>query len=383
MIFLCALRASVVKNGVRKRLAMDTDKSFATTAKSTNNTGLIARLQSVPGQIWMVLAMLSFAAGNVYDQAATQNINRPHPLVAATIQAIPVFLYGLLGYLLFVRPSRAHKTIVETAEIKAERRRGWRLFAIAGVFTQIGTAAFFQALIVSHYQGLNITLPFVQTWELMAILMGAFFLKEKPTWTLYVGMVIMVCGLAGVAIATHAQEDPFKSPDWYWAIPCGLGAAFCWATAAILARVGMQKGVNPFGGLGVQYFVGGIAAAALLWILDLFQGQDNLSQVVKLDGQVLLYVIGGAVINGILATGFLTFALRVAPAHKVLPINAVYPALAVLLGWLILGDKNRPELWAFLSLLVVAGGLIFTQVGPYLLEKKPGVRRPAESQESV
>ncbi len=362
---------------------METDIRGTTDQKKS---GIVAAVQRVPGQVWMVFAMLSFAAGNVYDQAATQNINRPGALAAATIQAVPVFLYGLIGYLLFSRVSRSKTVVVETAEVKRDRRRGWMLFAIAGVFTQIGTAAFFQALIVSGFQGLNITLPFVQTWELMAILMGVFLLKERPTFHLYIGMVVMVLGLARVAIATHAQEDPFKSSDWFWAIPLGLTAAFCWASAAILARVGMRRGVSPFGGLAAQYLAGFVAAFLLLCVLangkiELLSA-DQISKQFTLDGQVWLYVIGGALINGVLATGFLTFALRVAPAYKVLPINAVYPALAVLLSWLFLGDKNRPDLFAFISLLVVAIGLVYTQVGPMLFSRPshPGISQANRSE---
>jgi drug/metabolite transporter (DMT)-like permease len=329
----------------------------------------------------MTLAMLSFAAGNVYDQAATQNINRPGALAAAAIQSIPIFLYALVLYLLVIVPARRRVIVVGTSEIKQRHNYGRWQFALAGILTQLGTAAFFQALIVSGFQGLNITLPFVQTWELMAIIMGVLFLKERPTVHLYIGMVVMVLGLAGVAIATHSQEDPFKSPDWFWAIPLGLIAAFCWASSAILAKAGMRRGVSPFGGLTIQYFAGFWAAFILMWFLGNGKFQilsiEQIGQSFNLSGQVWLYLLGGAIINGILATGFLTFALRVAPAYKVLPINAVYPALAVLLGWLFLGDRNRPDLWAFLALLVVAVGLIYTQVGPNLFKRQehPGIGR--------
>ena len=351
------------------------------TSKKMKQPNLFTLLEQVPGQVWMTLAMLSFAAGNVYDQAATQNINRPGALAAATIQTIPIILYALAVYLIVIRRRRSNTAHVETTEVKQYRGQGRWLFMLAGVFTQIGTAAFFQALIVSGFQGLNITLPFVQTWELIAIIMGVVFLKEKATRYIYAGMIIMVIGLAGVAIATHSQENPFLSKDWWWAIPFGLGAAFCWASAAILARGGMNRGVSAFGGLALQYFAGAIGAFLLMCVLGNGKFElltfNEIGQQFTLSEQVWLYLLGGAIINGILATGFLTFALRVAPAYKVLPINAVYPALAVLLSWLALGDRNRPDLWAFLSLLVVAAGLIFTQVGPIILpaRARPGIAR--------
>jgi drug/metabolite transporter (DMT)-like permease len=322
-----------------------------------NQTGWRSTLARVPGQAWMALAAISFAVGNVYDQAATQNLNRPDAWVAASLQAMPVFLYGLIGFLFFV-PKSAKST---TASRQPATLNGWALFAIAGVITQAGTAAFFQALIETKYQGLSITLPFVQTWELMAIFIAAIFLKEKPAWTVYVGMVIVVAGLAGITLF-NATTPPLDAPNWWLAIPYGLAAAACWATSSILARSAMKQGVNPFGGLAVQYLFGGVSA----FIMVLIQG--NLAKF-GLTPEVFWYVMGGAVINGILATGFLTFALRVAPAHKVLPINAVYPALSVLLGFLFLG--NPVQILAFVCMLVVAGGLVFAQVGARLFGNPP------------
>jgi drug/metabolite transporter (DMT)-like permease len=304
----------------------------------------------------MALAAISFAVGNVYDQAATQNINRPDAWVAASLQSIPVFLYGLIGFLFFV--PKATKSSPVT--LYSSPLSSWALFAIAGVITQAGTAAFFQALIETKYQGLSITLPFVQTWELMAIFIAAIFLKEKPAWTVYVGMLIVVVGLAGITLF-NATTPPLDAPNWWLAIPYGLAAAACWATSSILARSAMRQGVNPFGGLAVQYLFGGVSA----FIMVLVQG--NLAKF-GLTGEVFWYVMGGAVINGILATGFLTFALRVSPAHKVLPINAVYPALATLLGAMFLG--NKVEILAFLCMLVVAGGLVFAQIGTRLFKSE-------------
>lgn len=323
------------------------------------------RISSVPGQVWMTLGAISFATGNLYDQAATQDIQRPDSVVAAAVQSVPIFIYGLIMFLLFSRRNQAEAK-VETAEVKQSRRRGYLYFAIGGVITQIGTAAFFQALIVTKFQGLAITLPFVQTWELMGIVMAAIFLHEKPTWALYIGMGIVVIGLAGVSLA--GSQNP-ATADWYLAVPLGLLAAVCWATASILSRAGMKRGASPFAGLSVQYLAGGIGATLIV------AGQGHLSLFGTLSTNVWFYLLGGAVINGILATGFLTFALRVSPAYKVLPIDACYPALAVILGWLILG--NSVSAFAFISILVVAGGVIFTQVAPFVL------RRSSQSQKAM
>lgn len=341
--------------------ATKTDSSVGSGTKSSWRT----KISSVPGQVWMTLGALSFATGNLYDQAATQDIQRPDSVVAAAVQSVPIFIYGLVMFLLFSRRQPTEATKVETVGVKQARRRGYLYFAIAGVITQIGTAAFFQALIVTKFQGLAVTLPFVQTWELMGIVMAAIFLREKPTWALYVGMAIVVIGLAGVSVA--GSQNPATN-DWYLAVPLGLLAAVCWAGASILARAGMKRGASPFAGLSVQYLAGGIGATLIVAA----QGHLSLFAIASLN--IWLYLLGGAVINGILATGFLTFALRVSPAYKVLPIDACYPALAVILGWLILGNSVSP--FAFISVLIVAGGVIFTQVGPYIFKRGNASSKP-------
>ncbi|HEX2909338.1 MAG TPA: EamA family transporter [Chloroflexia bacterium] len=335
-------------------------------------------LSQVPGQVWMVIAALSFAIGNVYDQAATQHLQRPNALVAAAIQAVPVFLYGLVGWLIVsaLRRRKGEIPTPLTPEARQARNKGIMFFAIAGVITQIGTAAFFQALIVSQYQGLSVTLPFVQTWELLAILMGLYFLKERPNGSVWVGMVIIVAGLALVALAPTITENKNPlSPGWYWAMPLGLVAAICWAASSILARAGMQRGVSAFGGLSVQYLFGGVGALFLCWLTDLLANQGNMAQFGNLNGNVLLYVLGGAVINGILATGFLTFALKVSPAYKVLPINTIYPAVSVLLGWAYFGKSNEPTVLGLVALLIVAAGLTYIRLGPGLFLRSRATRR--------
>lgn len=291
---------------------------------------------------------LCYAASNVLDQVA---MSRADSFVAALVKALLVVLFAAAALVVTAR-RRTPGTVKSWT-------RAARSYVLAGLVSDVvGTVAFFQAMKLG---GINIATPMVQTWVIWAALGGAIFLRERVGAKTYVGLLVAVLGLVGLAWAQQ-RGVPF-TPDWPRAIPFGLLGAVGWAGSTVLIRKGQTEGVDRYVGMFLQF----LAASVGLAIVVAATGRVALFAATSLETYAC--IVGSAALSGILGMTCMYTALHLAPVNRVIPVIAGYPVLAAIAGAVLLGN--------YLSALMVVGVLVVS-VGVVICQVNFGPRKERE-----
>jgi len=128
--------------------------------------------------IWALLAAVSAALVVVLTKAGLKNVDSN---LAFAIQAI--FIFSITWGIIYFQGN--------FAEIKQIENKAWVFLILAGIATTLSTLFSYRALSTGPAS-------YVTTIERMslvfAILLSVIFLKEKVTWQLVIGAVIMIGG---------------------------------------------------------------------------------------------------------------------------------------------------------------------------------------------
>ena len=89
-----------------------------------------------------------------------------------------------------------------TAQLKDMDGRAWLFLISAGVLTAISSLLSFRALKLGEASQVN---PIERLSLVFAILFAALFLKEKITWQIIAGAVLMVAGAIIIALAKKSS----------------------------------------------------------------------------------------------------------------------------------------------------------------------------------
>ncbi|MFN2384388.1 MAG: DMT family transporter, partial [Gemmatimonadota bacterium] len=172
--------------------------------------------------------------------------------------------------------------------------------------------------------------------------LAALFVVTNPIWAALLAMGgrqgerLSPLGWAGLAISLAGVAllvRPFESgaPTSWLGIAAVLTAAFCWAVGGILSRRRL-RGVDPFAASALEALFAG--PCMLLIHLLLERGEP-----VVWNGQAWLavgYLAGAGSIIGFTAFVYLTTHMT---SSKVGTYTYVNPIVAILLGWLVLGEQ--------------------------------------------
>jgi transporter family protein len=128
--------------------------------------------------LWALLAAVSAALVVVLTKAGLKNVD---PNLAFAIQA--VFIFAITwGLVLFQG---------RFSEIKEIENKAWMLLILAGVATTCSTLFSYRALSTGPASYVTV----IERMSLVfAIILSVIFLKEKVTWQLVVGAVVMIGG---------------------------------------------------------------------------------------------------------------------------------------------------------------------------------------------
>jgi drug/metabolite transporter (DMT)-like permease len=136
----------------------------------------------------------------------------------------------------------------------------------------------------------------------------------------------------------------------YTGIAVILVAAICWALGSVIGRRVPQP-TSPLVATAFQMLAGGLALAVVASISGEIAGFDA-GAVSLRSWLALAYLIGP---GSVLALSCYTTALRLLPTSVVATYAYVNPIIAVVLGWLILGEKVS-------VFTVIGGALVVTAV---------------------
>lgn len=222
-------------------------------------------------------------------------------------------------------------------------RLSWRVLPwgiLCGLVFAIEFMSLFKALDRTTVARCSVIFYSMPVWLALA---SHFLLPgEKLTIKRSTGLVLAMAGVVA-ALATRPETGAHLSGDLF-----ALLAAIMWAAIALLVRLTPLRDVPPEVQLLYQLVVSGVV---LLPIAPLFGP--------LLREMTALHLAGlGFQIVCVAGLGFLLWfkLLGTYQASGVASFSFMSPVLAVIFGWLILGETIEPQVW--IALVLVAVGIV-------------------------
>lgn len=183
---------------------------------------------------------------------------------------------------------------------------------------------------------------------LFVAVMARLWLGERMKLPALLGLA---ASLAGVMLLSVGAISSTSAPDPLLGNSLQLMAMFCAASYMVLLKR-LSGRYDTWWLTGMQNLLGVLFYLPAVWL-----ARDSLLAV-DLQGWLAIGYLGGIVTLG--GFGLYNMALRVLPASEAaLSINLV-PLLAILVGWLLLGE-NMTSLQALAALLIL-GGVVISQL---------------------
>ncbi|MBX2891577.1 MAG: EamA family transporter [Saprospiraceae bacterium] len=167
----------------------------------------------------------------------------------------------------------------------------------------------------------------------------------------------VLLGFGGLALIFSEGWQDFMKPEYRWGIAGCFASCFTWSLGTVMAKQWNAPQMSPLLNAGLQIFAGGVGGLALS---ALFDSSHAIHHTVE-SWLSMLYLV---VIGSALAFTFYMYALK----HLSATVSSLYtyinPVVAILLGWLWLGEALTVE---------IAVGMVVTIAGVWLVNV--GARR--------
>jgi drug/metabolite transporter (DMT)-like permease len=183
---------------------------------------------------------------------------------------------------------------------------------------------------------------------LIAILSGTFLGEGFPR-RLLIGCVIAFAGVVVISVATSGQQPGSATT---------LGIALCFVSAAVYSiAVTIQKPLlRRVSGLTVTWLACMVGALVSLPFLP-----QLLDETVRAQPATLGWVVYLGVFPTAIAFTTWAYALGHTSAGRLGSLTYLAPAIAIVIGWLLLGEAPAPA--AFLGGAVAIGGVVVARSG--------------------
>ncbi|RZM28027.1 MAG: EamA family transporter [Pedobacter sp.] len=139
---------------------------------------------------WAILAALSAALVMVLTKAGLKNVDSS---LAFAIQAL--FIVSITWILVLYQGT--------APEMKQIDGKAWIMLILAGIATTLSTLFSFKALSMGPA---SIVVTIERTSLVFTILLSIIFLKEKITWQLIVGAILILGGAVLIALSDSAKK---------------------------------------------------------------------------------------------------------------------------------------------------------------------------------
>jgi drug/metabolite transporter (DMT)-like permease len=188
--------------------------------------------------------------------------------------------------------------------------------------------------------------------------------ERVGAWSL-AGMLI---GFAGIAllVAPHVLGESAGVYTLWGVLALQVGC-LAWTAGSVYAK-GRPTGVHPLMGAAVQMLVAGAA----LTLLGTGLGEWG---TISLSGRSLAALAYLIVFGSIVAYGAYTYAIQKLPLSVVSTYAYINPVIAVILGWLVLGEALDWRVWV--AMTVILGGVVLVKAGPRLSARRTGAKARA------
>ncbi len=300
----------------------------------------------VPLFVWALLVpgLLSFGFAAILVRYAGD----APPLTMAAGRTLIVALVA--GALALVRER-------EALARQSNRDRAW--IAAAGVLFGLHFGAWIVAVQKTTVAAVSVL---VTMSPLFLVVLGALFLRERPTRRTLLAVGAGVAGAVCIGLAQRGAATPAPDP--------ALGAVLA-LTAALLVAGYMLIGRSVRQRTTAMAFFGplNVSAALTLAVVVLLAGAP-----LTLRAETWGWVVALGVGPGLLGHGTLVVALRYLPASTVGVLSLAEPVLATLLALLLLSEV--PALLALVGMALVLGSIAVVVV------RRPDTRRTVGAQPS-
>lgn len=277
-------------------------------------------------------------------------------LAKATPEVVPVpqilgFRFGIQVVILLPLAALAGHSL----------RVNWRdagLHMIRAAALLAATGCFFTAL---RYMPIAdaISIFFVEPFVL--ILMGAVFLGETVGWRRLSACAV---GFGGALLVIRPSFGDLGLVACLPLVTAGLFAIYMLMTRAMARRL------HP---LALQGHTALAATVLIVPPLVIFDG----SGVILFDPVVpqgpALWTLAGVGVVATISHLFLTYALRLAPAGTIAPLQYLEIVGATVIGYLAFGDFPTPLTWVGIAIIVASGLYLFERERRLELQAKPPV----------
>jgi drug/metabolite transporter (DMT)-like permease len=271
--------------------------------------------------------------------------------IAIAVETIPAFLMAAARFLLAGLILLAWSIAREGRSFVLPSRREWRDSAIVGALLLAGgngLVAFSEQTLPSGIAALLVGL--MPVW--VAIL-GGIFLGDRLPRLAVVGIAI---GFVGVGILVGPSAFGGVGALDPVGLVAGLLAPVAWAGGSLFASRRAALPRRPLVAAGLQMTLGGLVLA----VMAVLSGELTTFDPAAVTRDSLLALAYLTVIGSILAFTVYGWMLRAAPLPLVATYAYVNPVVAVILGWLVLGEPIDARTIVAGAVIIFAVALIVT-----------------------
>jgi|AntDeeMetagen285_2_1112576.scaffolds.fasta_scaffold00043_23 drug/metabolite transporter (DMT)-like permease len=240
----------------------------------------------------------------------------------------------------------------------------------SALFTSVSVASFaaagFAGMVVARVLmftsikrlGANITSPVIASNALFATVFAVVFLGERPTVGHYIGIVLIVVGIAVVSWETAAVKNTDQSIRQTGAtLLLPVAAAVAIGVEPIFVSTGLAAGTPVLPGLFVM--AGSATISYVLYLVWI----DSLHRIPIRSSATAWYIAGGVSTT----VGFAAYfaALEIGSVALVMPLLQLTPLIVVGVSWLFLPQRLERVTWRVTAaaVVVVIGATIVSIVG--------------------
>lgn len=310
------------------------------------------------GQLLALAAAFFYSFQNLAMRAAGPAVD---PFVVVLFAGTPT---AILSLFIALGSRERRGRLVSLGRDPAGRRLLAGLAMLGLVVYAVGNPLFVKALAVG---GAVVAVPAGNTVTIWSALLAALFLREKVGYVAAVGAGLFA---AGVIVLSWGQNAGIPaSPGWFWAIPLGTAAGFCWAAGNTGTRYAHSRQVDTFSMLAIF----GAAGLGAILITVLIKGTlvDLVRAVPRSAGglrTLTLLTLAGLFNLGAQVTLTLAYLYETVARASVISSSAV--AIAAVLAWFLLGETLN---------LVMLAGILTAFAGAALVQSPTTKTLPATS----
>jgi drug/metabolite transporter (DMT)-like permease len=161
----------------------------------------------------------------------------------------------------------------------------------------------------------------------------------------------VLMGFGGLGLIFHEGWEDFLKPEYRWGILGCFGSCLTWSLGTVMAKRWNSPQVSPLLNAGLQITAGGLGG----FVLSFFFDKSHTIHHTLESWLSMFYLV---TIGSALAFTLYMYALK----HLSATVSSLYtyinPVVAILLGWLLLGESLTPMIVAGMAVTIAGVWLV-------------------------